>query len=268
MATNPPRLALLVCDTPVPAVVKDHGEYPMIFGTLFRASLPTGIVDFVMDSYDVRHAMAYPPSDTLDTYNGIVITGSAASAYEDVEWINRLVSWVADLQCKDHILKSSAFTGICFGHQIVARALGGECVSNNGNWEIAISEVTLTNLGQRVFGTQSINIQQMHQDHVPTVPPLCHLLGSTMITRNQGMVQFSDTNAPLPAPDTPIPQIRILTLQGHPEFTAGIVKEIIKAREESGVIDKELAEKAWIRADGRNDGVNVIGRVIWEVLLV
>ncbi|KAI0289422.1 hypothetical protein B0F90DRAFT_1868323 [Multifurca ochricompacta] len=125
----------------------------MIFGTLFRASLPTGIVDFVMDSYDVRHAMAYPPSDTLDTYNGIVITGSAASAYEDVEWINRLVSWVADLSVQRPHIK---IIGICFGHQIVARALGGECVSNNGNWEIAISEVTLTNLGQRVFGTQSI----------------------------------------------------------------------------------------------------------------
>jgi len=46
-------------------------------------------------------------------------------------------------------------TGICFGHQIVARALGGECVLNSG-WEVAITEVILTDLGQRIFGVPSI----------------------------------------------------------------------------------------------------------------
>jgi hypothetical protein len=109
------RLALLVCDTPIPAVVKDHGEYPVIFNRLFRKSLPDGL-DFALDSYDVRCAMEYPTEGVLDTYNGIIITGSgerrlhsrieklivyrlpsAASAYEDAEWINKLVSWVADV---------------------------------------------------------------------------------------------------------------------------------------------------------------------------
>ncbi|SRR6266702_2930454 len=46
--------------------------------------------------------------------------------------------------------------GICFGHQIVARALGGKCVSNSGKWEVAITEVALTDLGQRIFGAQSL----------------------------------------------------------------------------------------------------------------
>jgi hypothetical protein len=80
------------------------------------------------------------------------------------------------------------------------------------------------------------------------------------------MVQFTDPDIPLPASDVLIPQIHILTLQGHPEFTAGIVKEIIKARSQSGVMDKDTAEDALGRADGRNDG-RFIGRVIWEVLL-
>lgn len=76
MATRIPRLALLLCDTPIPEVKKDHGEYPMIFGRLFRTSLPDGIADFVMDPYDVRNAKEYPEMDILDTYDGIVITGS------------------------------------------------------------------------------------------------------------------------------------------------------------------------------------------------
>jgi hypothetical protein len=80
------------------------------------------------------------------------------------------------------------------------------------------------------------------------------------------MVQFSDPDARIPEPDGPIPEIHILTLQGHPEFTTGIVKEIIRARRESGAMDKATAEHGWARADERNDG-DRIGRVIWDVLL-
>ena len=143
----------------------------------------------------------------------------------------------------------------------------------------------LTDLGRRIFGTQSVacspcphvgildnvfilqGIQQMHRDHVPVVPPPFHLLGSTPITENQGMVLFSDSDTPLPTPDAPIPPIHILTLQGHPEFTANIVKEIVKVRSESGVMDKKTAENARRCADLHNDGVGPIGHAIWRVLL-
>ncbi|KAN0126047.1 Class I glutamine amidotransferase-like protein [Russula decolorans] len=264
MATRIPRLALLVCDTPIPAVIKDHGEYPAIFGRLFRTSLPDGIADFAMDPYDVRNAKEYPKMDILDTYDGIVITGSAASAYEDVEWINKLVSWVANVANSRPRIK---IIGICFGHQIIARALGGECVPNGGKWEVAIAGVALTELGQRIFGVPSFNIQQMHRDHVPSAPPSFHLLGSTSVSRNQGMVQFSDLDARFPEVDGSIPPIHILTLQGHPEFTTGIVKEIIRARGKNGTMDKDTVEDGLIRADDRNDGDGTIGRAIWEVLL-
>jgi hypothetical protein len=80
------------------------------------------------------------------------------------------------------------------------------------------------------------------------------------------MVQFADPDILPPASDVPLPQIHILTLQGHPEFTAGIVKEVIRARSENGMMDRGTAEDAWGRAEGRNDGES-IGRVIWDVLL-
>jgi GMP synthase-like glutamine amidotransferase len=110
------------------------------------------------------------------------------------------------------------------------------------------------------------NIPQMHGDHVPIVPPLFHLLGSTAITGNQGMVRFSDPDAYIPMPGGSMPQVHILTVQGHPEFTAGIVQKIIRARSESGLMDKDTAEDGLGRANERNDGVN-IAKVIWNVLL-
>jgi hypothetical protein len=111
------------------------------------------------------------------------------------------------------------------------------------------------------------NIQQMHRDHVPSVPPSFHLLGSTSVSRNQGMVQFSDLDARIPEVDGSMPAIHILTLQGHPEFTTGIVNEIIRVRGKSGAMDKDTVESGLIRADDRNDGDGTIGRAIWEVLL-
>jgi hypothetical protein len=81
------------------------------------------------------------------------------------------------------------------------------------------------------------------------------------------MVQFSDLDARIPEVDGSIPPIRILTLQGHPEFTTGIVKEIIRVRGKSGVMDRDTVENGLIRADDRNDGDGTIGRAIWEVLL-
>ena len=188
MASKVPCLALLVCDIPLPVVVKEHGEYPKIFETFLRASLPDGLSTFKLDPYDIRYAMEYPKEDVLDTYDGVIITGSgefvvpsngrddpiylvAASAYEDLEWIKRLVSWVDTLATQKPLVKiiGASYgpycpfipklvrtTGICFGHQIVAQALGGKCVSNSGKWEAAITEIALTDLGQRIFGAQSL----------------------------------------------------------------------------------------------------------------
>ena len=106
----------------------------------------------------------------------------------------------------------------------------------------------------------------MHRDHVPSLPPSFHLLGSTTQTKNQGMVRFSDPDAQIPVPGGLIPQIHVLTLQGHPEFNAGFMKQLIEEWSESGVMDKDTAEDGLNRADERNDGVN-IAKVLWEVLL-
>ena len=76
MVTGVPHLALLVCEVLGPELVDNHGHYSMIFDRLFRSSLPDKFPDYTMHPYDVRNAMEYPPMDTLDTYDGIIITGS------------------------------------------------------------------------------------------------------------------------------------------------------------------------------------------------
>lgn len=67
------RIALLLCDTPIPAVVSLHGDYHVIFGDLLKASLPEN-ASFTLDPYDVVHKQEYPPDNV--EYDGILITGS------------------------------------------------------------------------------------------------------------------------------------------------------------------------------------------------
>ena len=69
------RLALLVCDTPVPAVVEAHGEYPKIYDTWLKASNVAG-VPYKLTPFDVvNHPETYPHPEEFDA---IILTGSGS----------------------------------------------------------------------------------------------------------------------------------------------------------------------------------------------
>jgi hypothetical protein len=146
-----------------------------------------------------------------------------------------------------------------------------------------MTEVQHTDIGQRIFGVPTLvsasfsvllltqphiiqNIQQVHRDHVPAVPPTFHLLGSTPAYYNQGMVRFSPSSPASSDPSTlRLTDIHILTIEGHPDFTQPVMDAIIDNRTASGIIDEETAKDARRRAKWRNDGV-IVGEVVWKVL--
>ena len=103
----------------------------------------------------------------------------------------------------------------------------------------------------------------MHRDHVPTVPPSFHLLASSPVCTNQGMVQLY-SNA---SPTAPYPKdIHIFTVQGHPEFHKGITDVLVDLRGSSGLFSKEMGEDYRQRAEWQNDGVDVVGKAMWNIL--
>lgn len=78
--TNKIKLALLLCDTPIPSVLAEHGDYTSIFTNLLRSSLPKDSeYDFQLDPFDVRGKLEYPDESQLggdDGYKAVIMTGS------------------------------------------------------------------------------------------------------------------------------------------------------------------------------------------------
>ncbi|KAG6902442.1 hypothetical protein C0995_016621 [Termitomyces sp. Mi166 len=280
-STMPSRIALLIAGALPDHLQATHGDYTAVFTAFLRASLaPHQQHDFELVPYDVVHKMHYPTDDELATYDAVMYTGSASNAYDDIEWINTLVAFTARIIDAHPTLKligaSLSFRviphappnpppqkGICFGHQIIARALGGSCVRNTA-WEVGPTPLHLTPLGKSLFAVHSLTIQQMHRDHVPVLPSSnLHLLASTPTSPIQGFVRFF----PTASPSSPPSQIHILSLQFHPEFTEPIVSHLISIRAQSGIIPSDVAsDYAQRRKQWPNDGVSVVGKAVWAVL--
>lgn len=69
------------------------------------------------------------------------------SSFEDVPWINKLVDFTAKVLAHDRV----RVIGVCFGHQIIGRALGIKVGPNEAGWETSVSEVNLTEKGKELF---------------------------------------------------------------------------------------------------------------------
>ncbi|KAI9028999.1 class I glutamine amidotransferase-like protein [Phycomyces nitens] len=222
------HLALLVCDTPHPRVHEKYGDYKVMFPNVF--SLAGGDdLNLTWESFDVRE-MVYPTLEDLGNgkYDGIVMTGSAASAYEDEPWILKLVDFVG-LMRTEPFRSKIRMVGVCFGHQIMARACGGVCERNEKGWEFGLYAIKLTPEGKETFQTDKEHISQVHRDHVSKLPAGFKNLATT-------------------SPHTPIHSMisedkQCISIQGHPEFNRDTVRILIEARIESGVLTKEEGNK-------------------------
>ena len=74
------------------------------------------------------------------------------------------------------------------------------------------------------------------------------------------------TNQSAPSENIGPSSAHILTVQGHPEYTASIVEKVVDARAERGIFDQAVAEKARLDAVKVHDGTGRIGAAIWKVL--
>jgi len=168
-----------------------------------------------------------------------LLTSEEHDSFENHPWIVKLVDFTKTVLAQNRV----RMIGVCFGHQIVARALEVKVGRSNRGWEASVCKVDLTPKGKELFGRDQLMIHQMHRDIVYDYPPTVERLGTSPICEVQGMYTTK----------------RLITVQGHPEFNEQIVRELLATRHEQGIFDDVLFRDMIGRVANEHDGVAVAG---------
>ncbi|MFV2002330.1 MAG: type 1 glutamine amidotransferase, partial [Paracoccaceae bacterium] len=153
-----------------------------------------------------------------------VITGSKFSAYENHRWIAKLEDFIR--ACRDGGHK---MIGICFGHQMIAQALGGSVVKSDKGWGLGVHRYSTSRWPDALAPAPAdLRLQAFHQDQVSRTPP-----GAITIANSD----FCE-NAALWYPGF------ALTVQGHPEMPKSYARALLDLRRELfGEISADAAMK-------------------------
>ena len=199
------KIGILKTDAVRPEWVPDFGEYPDMFVALLGRADPD--LEFVV--YDVEEGIYPEDVDEVDAY---LITGSKSSVYEDKQWITDLMAFVRELNARKKKL-----VGICFGHQIVAQALGGKTEKSTKGWGQGLHTHTFVETPDwHDDESADLHILVSHQDQGVQNAEGARVLASSEFCEN-AVVQIGK---------------HILTFQGHPEFLPEYSREIMDYRRE------------------------------------
>lgn len=213
-------------------------SYPDMFRTMF-ARHGAGIkADFV----PVLEGAPLPDPEKLD---GILITGSPAGVYDDLPWMDPLRTFI-----RRAYQARTRMVGICFGHQIIADALGGDVRKSEKGW--GLGRHTYEVLASRPHFTpevSSLSIACSHQDQVIAPPSAARVVLRSQFAPNAGLLY--DNGA-------------ALTFQPHPEFDDDYAMALIELRR--GRVAEDTLETAHASMDTRSDSA-VLARAIGNFLM-
>ncbi len=199
------KIGILQCDETREELRPLHGNYPDMFFRLLRP-LREGLT---FEVYRVQ-ALEYP--ETPDECDGYIITGSKHSVYEDEPWVRTLAEQVRHLyQAKAPLL------GICFGHQMIAHALGGKTEKATQGWGVGVQTYQVSQHDTWMSpDLDTFSIVASHQDQVTQLPPDAELMGHNAFCPH-AMFRIGK---------------QVLAFQGHPEFEKAYSLDLMKLREE------------------------------------
>ncbi|NND43962.1 MAG: glutamine amidotransferase [Xanthomonadales bacterium] len=195
-------LLLIKTGTTIPEIVPAHGD----FEHWFEAALE-GVR---LRRVDVFRGEELPAPGELA---GVVITGSAAMVSHREDWSERTGIWLLSA-LQQHV----PVLGVCYGHQLLAHALGGRVGPNPRGREMGTLPVECTDATRDdpLFATTppSFLAQMTHLETVLEMPPGAELLGRTAQDEH-AILRFGEL---------------AWGVQYHPEFSAEVMREYIRRR--------------------------------------
>lgn len=209
------KINILLCDTFPGLLPSNIPDYQSLFIDLFD-SLENNI------EYKIYNAFEGDLPKNLYSNELYIIPGSQSGAYEDKEWIKRLFTFIQEANNKKIPL-----VGVCFGHQVIAQALGGKVQKSDKGWGIGIRIANITSSDtNQYFPYSKMQLIYNHNDQVVELPIGAQRFATSYFCENEG---FTIGN-------------HILTFQGHPEYTKEYCKYLLNKHADS--TDEELTINA------------------------
>jgi len=205
-----------------PDALRAQGDYPDMFQRLLE------LHNFDFGTWRVVDN-EFPES--VNAASGWLITGSKHGVYEDHAFIAPLEQFV-----RDAFAARVPVVGICFGHQIMAQALGGKVEKFSGGWAVGPTEYQV--------GDERMTLNAWHQDQVVAPPPDAEVIATTPFCPYAGF-RYED---------------RGFSIQPHPEFTDEFLLRLIDARGR-GLVPDPLLDDAKAKLGGRNDAARIAQQI-------
>jgi len=192
-------IGILETGRPPRALQPAFGSYP----DMFKALVGPG------HDYRVFDVQAGELAAPDATFEGHIITGSPAGAYDDLPWIAPLEDFLRAVKGRTKLV------GICFGHQIMAQAFGGRVEKSSKGWGVGLQAYDISVREPWIDSTAPIAIPVSHQDQVIEAPPDARVVGGNDFNPF-GVLAYEAAGA--------------ISLQCHPEFAPAYATALVEAR--------------------------------------
>jgi len=187
-----------------------YGTYPDMVENLLQPCMP----DHEFSTASVVQGESLPaPAD----YDGYIIMGSRHSVYDELPWIKPLQQFIREVTAQRIPL-----VGICFGHQIMAEALGGKVEAAKEGWILGVQEYSISG------GNKGIKSIAYHHDQIVLDPP-----DIDIIMKNESCANGACLYRDFPA----------FSMQPHPEFEKHFTTGLLNISRD-GTVPEPLVDEA------------------------
>ena len=191
------KIAVLETGVPPAPLADQFGSYPDMFAELLGPG-------FELQTFDVQAGELPDPG----AHQAVLITGSPAGVYDPYPWIAPLQEFIRSAT-------AAKMVGVCFGHQVMAEALGGHVEKSDKGWGAGLHRYEIVHAEPWLNDERQVAVPASHQDQVVRQPP------NTEVVARSDFTPF----AALAWQDRPA-----ISFQFHPEFSPGYAKALIEKR--------------------------------------